>query len=248
MNWNVNLNRYRSAFLNSREFINQRYREVENRYRVNYMHFLILPFALASGLSLYFMQFSTTYLHTALLVGVLLGLLDMAVEHAGIIRGEWNYPYPSVRVLNVPIEIPLMAFMCGILLTFVYYSFGNPAFREFMLGDPLLGVSLTQFVLICLGVVFFLKYFTRKEEGSLILWALPWGVALYLEFPEPWILAVALLPLYLDYYLEKNIFVKKDSLSYKQYDNEMAVNVAVSYFPVGVLFLGLAALLVRILN
>ncbi|MCK4614544.1 MAG: hypothetical protein KAU14_07065, partial [Thermoplasmata archaeon] len=247
MDWNVNLNRYRGTLLNYRERFERRYEETAKRHGLNRMHLLILPFALASGLSLYFMQSSGAYFYAALIVGMFLCLLDFVVEYSGIVRKEWNYPYPTLRIFRVPIEMPLMSFMCGTILTFIYYSFGNPAFREFMLGDPFFGVSLTQLVLVGMGGVFFVKYFSRKKNGSLILWALPWAIALYLEFPEPWLLAVAVLPVYLDYFLEKNL-VKRESINYTGYDHEMAVNVAVSYFPVALLSLGLAALLLRILN
>jgi len=247
MEWDVNINRLRGTLLNYREQFGQRYEETAKRHGLNRMHLLIFPFALFSGLSLYFMLPAPAYFQAAIISGIVLGALDFGVEYAGITRKEWHYPYRTLRLFRVPVELPLMSFMSGIILTFIYYSFGNPEFHKIMLGDILYGVSLTQFLLLGMGGVFFFKYFTRDENASLTLWALPWAIALYLQFPKPWFLAVAVLPVYLDYFLEKNL-LKKDSINYADYDHEMAVNIALSYFPVALLFLGLAALLIRILN
>ena len=50
------------------------------------------------------------------------------------------------------------------------------------------------------------------------------------------------MPMYFDYYLERKM-VKNDDVKYEDYNQEMAINVALCYFPIALLLFGIAVLL-----
>ena len=68
---------------------------------------------------------------------------------------------------------------------------------------------------------------------------LPLALGVYLWYPEPWFLVLALLPMYIDYFLERKM-VKNSDVKYEDYNQEMAINVALCYFPIALLLFGAA--------
>ena len=107
------------------------------------------------------------------------------------------------------------------------------------------GFSYAQLTLFVIGAFFMFQYFRGKIK-SLVFWALPISVALYLSFLEPWILVISIFPMYIDYYLEKRL-VKSAHIKYDKYGGEVATNVAISYFPTTLFILGVVAVLIRLL-
>jgi len=108
----------------------------------------------------------------------------------------------------------------------------NPVIAEF---------SIVQIALFLLGAFFMFQYF-KGAVKSVVFGALPIGVALYLSFSDPWMLVVSILPMYIDYYLEKQL-VKSAHIKYNRYDEEVATNVAISYFPAALFVFGCIALI-----
>jgi hypothetical protein len=108
------------------------------------------------------------------------------------------------------------------------------------------GLSYVQIALFLIGAFFMFQYF-RGAVKSLVFWALPISIALYLSFSEPWVLVMSIFPMYVDYYLEKRL-VKSAHIKYDRYGEEVATNVAISYFPATLFILGVVAILVHLLT
>jgi hypothetical protein len=108
------------------------------------------------------------------------------------------------------------------------------------------GLGLIQITLFIVASYFVIQYFLGNIK-TLIFWALPLSIALYISFPEPWLLAVSILPVYLNYYLEKRL-VKSSKIAYEGYGEDVAINVSISYFPAMLLILGIVAMLLHILG
>ena len=183
------------------------------------------------------------YFLTAVTVGILAFFWDFIIECFGVSKSLWKYSKERFAIAGVPLEVPLIFSSCAIIVTFWFYAFEtNPMANDFL--DPVLGgLSLIQLGLIITGIFFMIQYF-RKKIYTMVFWLLPFGIAFYLAYPEPWILVLALIPMYLDYFIERAL-VRRKKIEYEEYDSELAINVAISYFPVTVVLLGLIALIVH---
>lgn len=196
---------------------------------------------LVAFVTLYFMLSAIAYILTALIVGCIAMTIDFIVEYKGINKNDWNYPHQNICFRKVPLEIPMLFFSCGVITTFIFYSFSKPVMNIVFSASPLIvSVSFVQMFLLLLGIFFMAQYLRRKCK-SLVFGALPLGIALYLEFSEPWILILSIFPMYIDYYLEKRL-VKSAQIKYNGYSEEVATNVAITYFPTSLLIFGLVAL------
>lgn len=185
------------------------------------------------------------YFYAALVAGTLSFGADFAVEYIGIKRGEWRYASKGPAVGKVPLLVPTLFFCLAIITAFWYYGFmTNPA-RSHVLDAAFSGLSPLQIFLSILGLLFLIQYF-RGKVNNLTFGLLPLGVALYMAYPEPWLLALAIIPMYLDYFIEK-FMLKKKAMEYADYDEELAASVAISYFAAALFLLGLFALMVDIL-
>lgn len=192
-----------------------------------------LAVGLVALVSLVLMSGHMFYVWAAILTGILAFFFDYVVEYAGIVNGKWEYPRSGKGFMNVPLEVPLMFFFGGILATFLLFVImetGAMVYLDMTAFDVL---TLPQVFLIVLAAVFMVQYFTGRIK-SLMFWALPLGLAAYISFPEPWLLVLSIIPVYIDYYLEKRL-VPSNDISYEGYDEDVAINVAVSYFTVALL-------------
>ena len=213
----------------------------------NRLRFVSIITAIFALFTLFIMAQAPAYFATALIIGFIAMLLDFLVEYKGVSGNEWDYPVQHLSFRRIPIELPLLFFSCGVLITFVFCSFSTPIMDTFFTtSSGIAGLSVIQIILASTGAFFMLQYF-RKKCKTLVFGALPISIALYLAFPEPWILVVSILPMYIDYYLEKRL-VKSAHIQYNKYDEEVAINVAISYFPVALFILVLVALVHRLIT
>lgn len=192
-----------------------------------------LGVGLVSLLALLIMSPHIVYVWAALLTGVLAFVFDYVVEYAGIVNGKWEYPRSGKGFMNVPLEVPLMFFFGGILATFLLFIIMETSVMNVLDMTVLGSITIPQLFLLVLAGVFMVQYFTGRIK-SLMFWALPLGLAAYISFPEPWLLVLSIIPVYIDYYLEKRL-VPSNDISYDGYDEDVAINVAVSYFTVALL-------------
>ena len=179
----------------------------------------------------------------ALIVSILAFFWDFIIEYFGVSKNLWHYSKERFSVGGVPLEIPLIFWSCAIIVTFWFYAFETNPLAEKFLDPKVWELSLIQLGLIVTGIYFMAQYF-RKKIYTMVFWLLPFGIAFYLAYPEPWILVLALIPMYLDYFIEKAL-VKRKKIDYEGYDSELAINVAISYFPVTIVLLGLIAIFVH---
>lgn len=182
----------------------------------------------------------------ALLVGLMAFCIDFLIEYGGIHKKRWGYPKSSLLVKGVPAEVPTLFFFCGILVTFTFYLFSGMFFGEIATYQLVNGVGLIQIILFIIAVFFLIQYLTNKIK-TLTFWALPLALALFTSFSNPWFLLISTVPVYIDYYLEKRLVISSE-IAYGAYDEQLAINVAISYFPTTLLILGLVAVLVSFLN
>lgn len=192
-----------------------------------------LGVGLVSLLALLIMSPHIVYVWAALLTGVLAFVFDYVVEYAGIVNGKWEYPRSGKGFMNVPLEVPLMFFFGGILATFLLFIIMETSVMNVLDMTVLGSITIPQLFLLVLAGVFMVQYFTGRIK-SLMFWALPLGLAAYISFPEPWLLVLSIIPVYIDYYLEKRL-VPSNDISYDGYDEDVAINVAISYFTVALL-------------
>ncbi len=197
-----------------------------------------------AAVALFFMIQAPSYLLTSLLVGFIAMVADFIIEYKGISRNEWNYPYQHISFGDVPLEVPLLFFSCGILATFAFLHFSSQPMVTIISSPVMAGFSIVQISLFLLGAFFMFQYF-RGEVKSLVFGALPIGVALYLSYSEPWVLVVSILPVYIDYYLEKRL-VKTAHIKYDMYDEDIALNVAISYFSTTLFIFGCIAVILHL--
>ncbi len=211
------------------------------RALMNRLRALTIATTLLAVLALILMIREPRFFATSLVIGTLVMIIDYIVEYKGVTNNDWNYPVRPLSFHRIPIELPIFFFSCGILITFVFYSFSNPIMLAvFNPSSHIMALSVAQMMLLILGLVFLVMYFLKMCE-SIVFGALPISIAIYLLFPEPWILVISILPVYLDYYLEKRL-VKSAHIEYDNYDEEVAINVAFSYFPLTLFILGIVAL------
>ena len=185
------------------------------------------------------------YLIVSLLAGLVAMVIDFFIEYSGISKRAWDYPTTHLSFRKVPIEVPLLFFSCGVLIAFAFYCFSTQPMVMLISTPIVAGFSYVQIALFFIGVFFMLQYF-RGAIKSLVFWALPISIALYLSYSEPWVLVMSIFPMYLDYYLEKRL-VKSAHIKYDRYGEEVATNVAISYFPATLFILGVVAILLHLL-
>ena len=91
--------------------------------------------------------------------------------------------------------------------------------------------------------IVFLVLAMRKDGPTMTFGMMPLAIVFFLHYhPSEWIPIVALTPVYIDYYLEMGL-VAKGEITYRGYDKEKAVSVALSYYPTAVLLLFLGRML-----
>ena len=196
---------------------------------------------LVAFITLYFMLSDVAYILTALIIGCVAMVMDFFVEYNGINKNDWDYPHQNICFKKVPLEVPVLFFSCGVIITFIFYALSSPIMNIiFSAPSFTFGVSFVQIFLLFLGIFFIVQYLRRKCK-SLVFGTLPLGIAIFLEFPEPWVLVISILPIYMDYYLEKHL-VKSAHIKYDKYSEIVATNIAITYFPMSLLLFGLVAL------
>jgi len=216
------------------------------RITFNRIWVLTLLSGIAAMAVLFLLFDDSVTLLASLLTGTTAMTIDFVIEHIGIKRSNWDYPMNKRMVCKVPLVIPILFFFCGILVTYAVHTFSIDHTNGVAAGFEVFGLDPLQIFLMFTALFFAVQYYIGNIK-TLIFWALPLGIALYLWFPEPWMLAISIFPMYLDYYLEKRL-VKKTEIGYKNYDEDMAINVSVSYFVTSLLIFGVAYLFIRVLN
>jgi len=217
--------------------------EIALRNRIRFLSIVAFFVALIA----FFIMFQEPlYLTASLLTGLIAMVIDFFVEYKGISKRAWDYPATYLSFRKVPVEVPLLFFSCGILVTFAFYCFSTKPMVMLISTSVIVGFSYVQIVLLLIGVFFMFQYF-RGTVKSLVFWILPLSIALYLSFSEPWLLVISIFPMYIDYYLEKRL-VKSADIKYDKYGEEVATNVAISYFPTTLFILGVVALLLHLLT
>ena len=214
--------------------------------QVNRIEYLTMAASVGAITSLFLMSGEPSYLSVSLLVGIMAMGVDFAIEHFGITKRAWGYPHGRLSFRGVPLEVPFLFFCCGILVTYATYVLSSYDLGSMIFGEVISGTVLLQ-VLLLIVAAFFAVQYHRGAIKSLVFWALPLGIALYLSFPQPWILVFSIIPMYLDYYLERRL-VRSSNIEYKGYDEDVAINVAISYYPTTLLIMGVVALLLYCLE
>ena len=212
----------------------------------NRIRFLSIVAGFVALVTLFIMSQESLYLIVSLLVGFIAMVVDFFIEYSGISKRAWDYPATHLSFRKVPIEVPLLFFSCGILVTFAFYCFSTQPMVMLISTPIIAGISYVQITLFLIGAFFMFQYF-RGTIKSLVFWAFPISIALYLSFSEPWVLVISIFPMYIDYYLEKRL-VKSAHIKYDKYGEEVATNVAISYFPATLFILGVVALLLHLLT
>lgn len=213
---------------------------------INRVWSLTLAAGVAAIIALYFMSNDPTYLYTSLLVGITAMTIDLVIEYSGIRKRNWDYPGRHISFSKVPLEVPILFLFCGILATYISYAFSNESFGDLLSLNVIPGVVIIQILLLLISIYFMTKYFLGKIK-TLIFWALPLSIAFYMSFPEPWLLAFSIIPVYIDYYLEKRL-VKTSDITYAGYGDDIAINVSLSYFPVTLLIMMIVAAYLHIIG
>ena len=211
----------------------------------NRIRFLSIVAGFVALVALFIMSQEPLYLIVSLLAGLIAMVIDFFIEYSGISKRTWDYPATYLSFRKVPAEVPLLFFSCGILATFALYCFSTQPMVMIISTPIIAGFSYIQITLFLIGAFFMFQYF-RGTIKSLVFWALPISIALYLSFSEPWVLVMSVFPMYIDYYLEKRL-VKSAHIKYDKYGEEVATNVAISYFPATLFILGAVAILLHLL-
>ncbi len=217
--------------------------EIILRYRIR---FLSIVAGFVALVTLFIMSQEPLYLIVSLVTGLIAMVVDFFIEYSGISKRAWDYPATYLSFRKVPVEVPLLFFSCGILATFALFCFSAQPMVMIISTPIIAGFSYVQIALFLIGVFFMFQYFTGTVK-SLVFWALPISIALYLSYSEPWVLVISIFPMYLDYYLEKRL-VKSAHIKYDKYGEEVATNVAISYFPATLFILGVVAILLHLLT
>ncbi len=216
-------------------------RVLKNRLRM-----LAIISTVLAAMLLIFMLPSPQHFFTALIIGFIGASMDFAVEYKGVKQNDWDYPARRLSFRKIPIELPIIFFGCGIAATFVHYALSNPITDiVFTSQTSMASMSYIQIALIAIGVFFIVQYF-RGNIKSLTLGALPIAIALYLSYPQQWILVISIIPIYIDYYLEKHL-VRTAHITYDNYGEEVATNVAISYFPITIILLVLITIILYLI-
>lgn len=244
-------------------FFNIKIRNIKTRFKTrsfcrsqmirrddNTAHHLLLLMIVAgttSIIALLIMASNPTYFFVSLLAGAASMVIDFVVEYAGIRRKKWDYPGACIGLTfrNVPLEVPLLFYFCGIFATFVTFLVSGQSVSTIFSYQVVAGLDPVQIILLIIASFFLIQYSLGKIK-TLVFWTLPLSITLYISFPEPWLLAISIIPIYLDYYLEKQL-VKSSDIAYNGYDEDVAINIANSYFPTTLLILGIVAMLLHVL-
>jgi len=216
-------------------------RALKNRLRV-----LSIITAIIALVMLLILVREPRYFATALMIGIITMVIDFLIEYKGINENEWNYPVRHLSFSKVPMELPFMFFSCGIIVTFVFYAFSAQKITSLFNISEDMALLLFQVFLLSTGMFFIVQYF-RKKCSTIIFGMLPIGISIYLAFPESWILVISIIPMYMDYYIEKRL-VRSADIEYDDYSEAVATNVAISYFPTTLLILSLVALIFHLLG
>ncbi len=184
------------------------------------------------------------FMPAALAIGGFAFLFDFLLEYLGVKTLKWRYQMGK-SVVGVPLLIPLFFLFGGILATFAFYILNAPEVTKALADCFLLdGISLLQFIFLALAAFFLTGYFLRPANNCLTFGLLPLAFALYVEFNQPWMLLLSLLPVYVDYYLEGRM-VKKKEITYKDGNAPLAHLVALTYFSTTLLLMGLVGYIMR---
>jgi len=217
--------------------------EIVLRHQIRFLS-IVAGFVALVALFIMFQELS--YFIVALLTGLIAMIIDFFIEYNGISKRAWDYPATYLSFRKVPIEVPLLFFSCGVIVTFALYCFSAQPMVMIISTSVIAGFSYVQIALFFTGAFFMFQYF-RGAVKSLVFWALPISIALYLSYSEPWVLVMSIFPMYLDYYLEKRL-VKSAHINYDRYGEKVATNVAISYFPATLFILGVVAILLHLLT
>jgi hypothetical protein len=182
-----------------------------------------------------------SFFFTGIIVGLTAAVLDFAMEYKGIRRREWRYTSNRFSLMGVPLQLPALFFSTGVAVTFMLDTYVQPMIHLDFFSLAAEPVGFVQMILLLVGGCFLVQYLAGKTR-ALMLGALPVGLAVYLWFPEPWFLVLSLIPVYVDYYLEKRM-TRTGEITYKGFDQEMAVNTALCYFPIAMFLFSGAILL-----
>ena len=212
----------------------------------NRIRFLSIVAGFAALVALFIMFQEPLYLIVSLLAGLIAMSIDFFIEYNGISKRAWGYPTTHLSFIKIPFEVPFLFFSCGILVTFAFYFFSTQPMVMLISTPIIAGFSYVQIALFLIGAFFMFQYF-RGAVKSLVFWTLPISIALYLSYSEPWVLVMSIFPMYIDYYLEKRL-VKSAHIKYDRYGEEVATNVAISYFPATLFILGVVAILLHLLT
>ncbi len=185
------------------------------------------------------------FFFTAIIVGIVAAAIDFLVEYKGIHFTDWDYASRNLTFKSVPVQLPALFFSTGVAVTFIVDSFTATLTNEPFNNLSGLPVSPIQILLFIIGAVYLYRYFTHAVD-SMTFGALPVAIALYLWYPEPWMLVLSIAPVYIDYHLEKRM-VNSADITYDNYSFEKAFNVAVSYFPSALIIFAMAAIIYHIL-
>jgi len=200
---------------------------------------------LSAIISLSLMSGSPSFQLCALLVGAVAAGIDYSIEYFGIVKSRWNYPKEGIPVGRVPITVPLLFFCCGVIVTYTVYLMVRLDLISLATHPLSFNAGIVQVVLLILACFFLIRYM-QGQVKTLTFWALPLSLSLYLSISEPLLLVVSVFPVYIDYFLEKRL-VKKSDIAYADYNEQTAINVALSYFPTTLLIFEVVIVIMRIL-
>jgi hypothetical protein len=190
--------------------------------------------------ALFSMALSPLYFIAALMAGLISAVVDFIIEYRGISKKVWDYPIQNISFKKVPFEVPLLFFNCGILATFLFYFFSFDSNNAIFFGPIAFGLSFIQILFFTAGIMLLYKYFTGST-GSIVFGALPIGIGVYLFSMEPWVLVISVIPVYMDYFIEKRL-VRSAHIVYDGYGEAVATNVAMSYFPLSLFLFWMIAM------
>jgi hypothetical protein len=182
-----------------------------------------------------------SFFFTGIIVGLAAAVLDFGMEYKGISRMEWGYTSNRFSLKGVPLQLPALFFSTGVAVTFMLDTYVQPMVHLDFFSLAAEPVGFVQIILLVLGGTFLALYLAGKTR-ALMLGALPVGLAVYLWFPEPWFLVLSLIPVYVDYYLERRM-TRTGEITYDGFNEEMAVNTALCYFPIAMFLFSSAILL-----
>ena len=185
------------------------------------------------------------FFFTAIIIGTIAAAIDFLVEYKGIRFTDWDYASRNLTFKSVPLQLPVLFFSTGVAVTFIVESFTASITNEPFNAISGLNISPIQILLFIVGFIYLYRYFTHAVD-SITFGALPVAIALYLWYPEPWMLVLSIAPIYIDYHLEKRM-VNSADITYDNYSFEKAFNVAVSYFPSALIMFALATIIYHFL-